>query len=37
VSSIHVFGFNIEIPLSSGEEYDEVEDEVIDDNDVMKL
>ena len=37
VSSSHVFGYTIENHLSSGEEFDEVEDEDTDDNDVMKL
>ena len=37
VSSNYVFGFNIENPLSFGEEFDEVGDEDTDDNDVMKL
>ena len=37
MSLSHVFGSNIENPLSSGEDFDEVGDKDTDDNDVMKL
>jgi len=37
VSASHVFGSNIEVPLSFGEEFDVDGDEDIDENDVMEL